>query len=481
MVSSNKSNSSRLLDPKNKIFKGQERVNAEIFTAMEILGRKLERTEAEKNILEKRLALIESATTIDEETGQLYLPAPTQPLLPKPRANNNSKMMIMTSFISVSIAALSLFLVLFKQPVVTSPIVRKEITFNKTNGWKNLSQLAHEKSYLNNGKYKETSYKEDSYKVKTNISDLFRNRPSIINKKTVAQYKALKPRISAVINIPEIKIEEEPQKIIKEKVSPIKQARLEKKQSKPIIIKKIKAVKIVRVDKAKVKPLIKKVTKKTIKIASTKKSQSIVNNALYIPKELTPDVSLNGKLKELETRAYNGIAEAQHDIGIAYAAGKEIPKNYKRSIYWLEKAANNGIANANYNLAVMYQQGLGVKKDLTKALFWYKNAAELGHPEAMYNLGISYIEGMGVKPQISRSISYFKRAAKAGITQAAYNLGVIFESNMSGEINIGKAMKWYQMAADKGNVKAAEAIAKIKDTANESLTMAERIEPAAGK
>ena len=70
----NKFGAPRLLDPSNGNLDGQARVNAEIFTAVEILGRKLERVEAERDRLARRLALIESAATVDEKTGKLYLP-----------------------------------------------------------------------------------------------------------------------------------------------------------------------------------------------------------------------------------------------------------------------------------------------------------------------------------------------------------------------------------------------------------------------
>src|ERR1700722_12817573 len=74
----NKFGEARLLDPSNAALDGQARINAEIFTAVEILGRKLERTEAERDRLARRLALIESAATVDEKTGKLYLPVLAQ-------------------------------------------------------------------------------------------------------------------------------------------------------------------------------------------------------------------------------------------------------------------------------------------------------------------------------------------------------------------------------------------------------------------
>ena len=74
MSTVNQLGTARLLDPSNKALDGQARVNAEILTAVEILGRKLERVEDERDRLARRLALIESAATVDEKTGKLYLP-----------------------------------------------------------------------------------------------------------------------------------------------------------------------------------------------------------------------------------------------------------------------------------------------------------------------------------------------------------------------------------------------------------------------
>ena len=53
----------------------QEKVYFEMFRAIELLGRKLEKAEAERYMLSRRLADIEAGAERDEKTGRLYLPA----------------------------------------------------------------------------------------------------------------------------------------------------------------------------------------------------------------------------------------------------------------------------------------------------------------------------------------------------------------------------------------------------------------------
>src|ERR1700722_4419669 len=112
----NKFGAARLLDPTNATLDGQARVNAEIFTAVEILGRKLERVEAERDRLARRLALIESAATVDEKTGKLYLPVVMSEDAAPVKEYVTPKWMIPVSLMSSAIALFSLGMVMFHEP-----------------------------------------------------------------------------------------------------------------------------------------------------------------------------------------------------------------------------------------------------------------------------------------------------------------------------------------------------------------------------
>ncbi|MEZ5814841.1 MAG: peptidoglycan-binding protein [Alphaproteobacteria bacterium] len=187
-------------------------------------------------------------------------------------------------------------------------------------------------------------------------------------------------------------------------------------------------------------------------------------------KAAKPDPALPDAVKNIEAEAFEGVAEAQHDLAAIYTAGHGgVKQDYKRAAFWFEQAAARGVANAAYNLGVLNHQGLGTSADLEKAITWYKRAAALGHPEAQYNLGIAYIEGIGVPYDAEKAAGYFTRAAESNIMEAAYNLGLIYENGLLGDAQPDKALLWYKTAADQGSPEAAQALKQLAESLGVSL------------
>ncbi len=207
---------------------------------------------------------------------------------------------------------------------------------------------------------------------------------------------------------------------------------------------------------------VKKIEKPAPKKPSLKKT---LNNDQYIASlktRIKPDKNLTGVAKKVENQAFQGIPEAQHDMGAIYVAGHgKIKKDMARAALWFKEASNNGIANATYNLGVLYHQGLGVDKDESKAMSLYEKAADLGHPEAQYNLGIANIEGIGVAYNPTRAAKFFEMASNKGVVEAAYNLGLIYENGLLGETKPNEALAWYKAAADQGSREANAALEQL--------------------
>lgn len=173
------------------------------------------------------------------------------------------------------------------------------------------------------------------------------------------------------------------------------------------------------------------------------------------------DPSLTGALKELQDKAYAGVPEAEHDLAALYTAGSGVKQDYERATYWFTRAANAGIGNAAYNLGVLNHQGLGTEKNIDRALDWYRIAALEGHPEAQYNLGIAYIEGIGTKYNPQLAAGFFKSAAMLGIAEAAYNLGLILENGLLAEPKPNLALMWYRVGAESGSTEARNALTQL--------------------
>lgn len=197
---------------------------------------------------------------------------------------------------------------------------------------------------------------------------------------------------------------------------------------------------------------------------------------------ISPDPNLPEVAQKIEEKAYDGVPEAQHDMGAIYVTGHgSIKKDVGRAILWFEEAAKNGVANARYNLGVLYHQGIGVPVDIKRAMAFYAEAAAQGHPEAQYNLGIAHIEGIGVAYDPQKAAHYFEQAANNGITEAAYNLGLIYENGLLGETRPDDALKWYKASADKGSPEAKAALEQLAKSLGISLDDVNRIVERVGK
>ena len=519
----------RMLDPSNAALDGQARVNAEIFTAVEILGRKLERAEAERDRLARRLSLFESAATVDEKTGKLYLPVLTQPGTPAASVPPTPKWIVSASLMSSAVALFALGLVLFREPAPA--LTKEQVALLESLRTTQFTQLSPDNKGWKSPESEPVESANAAPPAAALNSPPLNNNPTTAAPAPVAQTAAAPPVSQPALPQPapspvQQPLLSAPAQAVAESTaqlpSPTELAKLEQTAEvpKPVVaaapvqspapLPLTTEEKTATADTAATSPqniLIpgedtipkdapKKIARKPVAPAqadSEDDSDSSAKTAATVPTSegaggLVPDAALPKKLALLQKRAYRGIPEAQHDLATIYAAGTLVPQDYHRAAFWFTRAADSGVANANYNLGVIYHQGLGVPVDMAKALDWYAKAAELGHPEAMYNLGISYIEGIGTKTDIEKGVAYFKRAAKAGVVQAAYNLGVLYESNFIGPIDTKKASEWYKVAAKAGHKGASDALARLQagntnvatDSGDQALSLADKIEPAAG-
>ena len=509
MKTVNKSETAKLLDPENARLGGQARVNAEMFTAMEILGRKLERSEAERDRVVQRLSQIESAATVDEKTGKLYLPVVANSALVKQNAKSFApKWMGTAALMSSMVTLFVLGIMFFREPL--SLLTKEQMAAldslkginqfamlsSESKGWKPLEEKQQDIEIASEdfASFASTVFTPSAEFVPSVSLD-----EPVIMAESQSSYdfevpdlneilswdKEVLPVSPAVVALADEAAVIEPaagggeteiemvtvEEVIESDIHPVV---LAEKREYPSFI--------VEVEDEVAEQVILPVPQKEKLSISLPPPVVIADTEVKTNADtgMEPDSALPEKLAKLEKRAYQGISEAEHDLATLYASGRLVAQNYDRAIYWFVRAADGGVANAHYNLGVIYHQGLGVTADVQKALGRYENAAELGHPEAMYNLGIAYVEGIGTEMNIEKGVSYFKRAANVGVAQAAYNLGVLYESNFIGSIDLDKAAEWYQVASEGGHADARVAFNRLEGVGETLLTLADIAEPASG-
>src|SRR4029450_8402071 len=62
----------------------------------------------------------------------------------------------------------------------------------------------------------------------------------------------------------------------------------------------------------------------------------------------------------LKTRAAQGEAEAQNNLGLRYYKGQGVPQDYAEALKWFRLAAAQGNASAQHHLGQLYRGRQGV-------------------------------------------------------------------------------------------------------------------------
>ena len=73
--------------------------------------------------------------------------------------------------------------------------------------------------------------------------------------------------------------------------------------------------------------------------------------------------------------ADQGDANAQFNLGLMYANGRGVPRDYAQAGKWYRLAADQGTARAQCDLGGMYENGQGVPQDYVQAHKWFNLSA----------------------------------------------------------------------------------------------------------
>jgi TPR repeat protein len=121
-------------------------------------------------------------------------------------------------------------------------------------------------------------------------------------------------------------------------------------------------------------------------------------------------------LRLLRPLADQGDPIAQSQLGVMFAEGRGLPRNYDDAIKWLRKAADQSNAFAQSQLGVLYAEGRGVPQNYEEAIKWYRKAADQGEASAQFNLGLSYQYGKGVPQDYVQAHKWANLAAARSLT-----------------------------------------------------------------
>jgi TPR repeat protein len=94
------------------------------------------------------------------------------------------------------------------------------------------------------------------------------------------------------------------------------------------------------------------------------------------------------------------------------------------SVRVIQTAAMRGDAQSQNALGVMYAHGIGVLRNFVRAEAWFKKAADQRYGAALYHLGVLYKVGPdGIHQDLSKANDYFTASALAGFKPTMNQLG----------------------------------------------------------
>ena len=148
-------------------------------------------------------------------------------------------------------------------------------------------------------------------------------------------------------------------------------------------------------------------------------------HSLHLSSHLRQEANKSHFLRQLWSDAEHGKAGSQNELGLLYAKGFGVPKDYVEAVKWFLRAAEQGDYSAQFNLGVMHAEGVGVQVDFAEAVKWFRNAAEQGYFAAQSNLGFMYANGDGVVKDIIEAYAWLNLAGSQGCVRSRENLRIL--------------------------------------------------------
>ena len=162
--------------------------------------------------------------------------------------------------------------------------------------------------------------------------------------------------------------------------------------------------------------------------------------------------SNSSQFESTKKAAEEGNAVAQYNLARSYAAGKNVAKDLKAALYWLEKSASAGQPNAQTSMGWAYMSNyLGLAPDYKLAMEWNLKAANQKFGEGSSNIGLLYENGWGLPVNHAEAAKWYWKAIEqhAYSGQAEFHLGLLYENGRGVGKNLELAEYLYRTVVEK--------------------------------
>ena len=144
--------------------------------------------------------------------------------------------------------------------------------------------------------------------------------------------------------------------------------------------------------------------------------------------------------------AREGDPDAMCSLGLMYARGQGVSKDYDAAASWFVRAHEQHHTGATYFLGKMHATGVGLSKDSNKAKSYFEECSGVD-VRAQYELGILYFNDDQIRHDYVKSAEWMEKAAKNGHAEAQFMLGQFYKNGVGVDKDADEAVRWLTAAA----------------------------------
>ena len=165
------------------------------------------------------------------------------------------------------------------------------------------------------------------------------------------------------------------------------------------------------------------------------------------------------RLQDLAINAALGDAEAQHNLGVEFHRGVNIPKDFSKAAVMWRLASSGGVVESANNLGYLTYYGKGVEQNYAEGVRLWRMAAEKGFAESQVHLGDAYSDGEYLQRDYVEAYAWARtgRHYAEGMEDAALGKSIV-EMAANVLADVGKRLSKAQLT--EAETRAAEYISK---------------------
>jgi TPR repeat protein len=143
-----------------------------------------------------------------------------------------------------------------------------------------------------------------------------------------------------------------------------------------------------------------------------------------------------------------GAAQASTADSLNGRQSRRVLLNDSEAVASFQQKSNHGDVDAMNQLGIMYARGRGVIKDYGIALKWFRESALQGYPPAMVNLGTMYQFGMGGHHNYRRAYAWIRVALAFGVPEPDHDTTIFKLGMIASQMGPTNATRAERLARD---------------------------------